>query len=371
MQSIKLSDIRNKYPGFYNIYPIENEISIHSLTSGVLQKKDGEHILDDYYGRIVNKSWVSPYGDGEKLGYYIRHYEDKIIDTLRVPFRKIPIFELNELSHIEELIEKIVSENQSYSILLRGQVKYYPVLREKEEIAFLYGAESVKEPSFQPSFLRSNFNETFIYSLWHSLTALLLHDVGVDLSKVLSAAQLREYYDDLIKIKGSPHFTPIALGLAQHYGMPSIGMDLTKDLKVALWFATNLLDIDDNGLATTYPTTDFSNSTLYIFRCPKDAVFSHKDIKPKYVKNTRPDRQDAWFSHVGWGHAKNQLASYLVCGVRLKPSILNIFESNYASYLFPNRDEDVVLNSFLDIIDNPKYKGEVRRALKKIYVLKE
>lgn len=113
------------------------------------------------------------------------------------------------------------------------------------------------------------------------------------------------------------------------------------------------------------------SSTLYIFRCPEDAVFSHKQIKPKFIENTRPDRQDAWFSHVGWGHAKNQLASYLVCGVRLKPGILKLFDSNYAKHLFPSRAEDLVLNSFLDIIGNPKYKGEVRRALKKIYVLKD
>jgi len=305
------------------------------------------------------------------LGYYFPHYKDKIVDTLRVPFRKIPIFELNDLSDIQQLIEKVVKENPTYSILLRGQVEYYPIERDMEEIAFLYGSVNAKEPSFLPSFLRSRFNETFIYSLWHSQTALLLQGVGVDLSKVLNNEQLNEYNYDRMKIMGSPDFTPISLGLAQHFGMPSVGLDLTKDLKVALWFATNVLNIDDNGFATTYPTKDFSSSTLYIFRCPNDAVFSHKKLKPKFIENTRPDRQDAWFSHVGWGHAKNQLASYLVCGVRLKPSILSLFESNYPKHLFPNRNEDLVLNSFIDIADNPKYKGEVRRALKRLYILKD
>jgi FRG domain len=371
MLDFELDDIRNKYPGFYNIYPIENEISIHSITKDSLLNKGGKYFLDDYYGRIIESNSVSPYGDGRKSGYYLRHYPEKIIDTLRVPFRKIPIYELDGTRQIQELIETIAEENPSHSILLRGQTTFYPLDRKKSETAFLYGEDSVKEPSFQPSFLRSNFNETFIYSLWHSQTALLLDDVGVDLSKFLTAKQLRDYYDDVTKIKGSPHFTPIALGFAQHYGMPSIGLDLTKDLKVALWFAANRLDINNEGIASTYPISDFSDSTLYIFRCPDEAVFSHKQIKPKFINNTRPDRQDAWFSHVGWGLAKNQLASYLVCGVRLTSNILNLFEATYAKYLFPSRNEDLVLNTFLDIVENEKYIGEVRRALNKIYTLKE
>lgn len=370
MQEFELNDIRNKYPGFYNIYPIENEISIHSISHEILTDKNGKYLLDDYYGRIIYSNSVSPYGDTRSLEYYLRHYQQNIIDSLRVPFRKIPIFKLDHISEIQELIEKIEAENESYTILLRGQSKFYPLTRDKSEITFLYGEEHVKEPSFLPSFLRTNFNETFIYSLWHSQTALLLNDVGVDLSNSLTTKQLEEYYDDVTKIKGSPHFTPIALGFAQHYGMPSIGLDLTKNLKVALWFATNELNID-NGIASTYPIADFSQSTVYIFRCPTDAVFSHKGIKPKFINNTRPDRQDAWFSHVGWGLSKNQLASYLVCGIRLSQNILQLFEPDYAKYLFPPREIDLVLNSFLDIAENEKYIGEVRRALNKIYSLKE
>jgi FRG domain len=371
MLDFELNDLRNKYPGFYNIYPIENEISIHSVTKDSFSNKEGKYFLDNYYGRIIKSNSVFPYGDGKKLGYYLPHYQEKIIDTLRVPFRKIPIYELDSTIQIQELIETVIKENTSYSILLRGQTKFYASDREKSETAFLYGDDFAKEPSFQPSFLRSNFNETFIYGLWHSQTALLLDDVGVDLSRFLTNKQIEEYREDITKIKGSPHFTPIALGFAQHYGMPSIGLDLTKDLKVALWFATNQLVIDKEGIAATYPISDFSESTLYIFRCPEDAVFSHQHIKPKFINDTRPDRQDAWFSHVGWGLAKNQLASYLVCGVRLTPNILSLFEPTYAKYLFPSRDEDLVLNTFLDIVENKKYIGEVRRALNKIYSLKE
>ena len=209
-----------------------------------------------------------------------------------------------------------------------------------------------------------------MYGLWHSQTALMLNDVGIDLKEVLNSEDYLEYRKDVFKIKNSPHFTPISLGFAQHYGLPSVGLDLTKDIKVAAWFATNKLIIDNDGLAETRQLEDFSESTIFIFRCPKDTVFSHKSIKPKFIENTRPDRQDAWFCHSGWGLSKNQLASYLVCAIRLNDRALTVSNSDYTNYLFPDRSEDLVLNYFMDIKTNSKTTGEVKRALNKIYLLK-
>jgi len=370
MLDLDLEDIKYIYPGIFNISPITNEVSIHSLKPPFYSYPNNEFYLDEQYGRIINKNATVAYGDDKSMNYYDIRNPDKIVDTLRVPFRKIPIWELKSIEEINNLIKIIIEENKSHTILLRGQTKLYELTREEQDCRFLYGNSTVKEPSFQPSFLRSNFNETFIHSLWHCQTALLLNDIGVDISKILTDIQRKEFYEDLNKIILSPHFTSISLGFAQHYGLPSVGLDLTKDLKVALWFATNELIINERGEAIVSQLKDFSESTLYIFRCPDDSVFSYKELKPKFIENTRPDRQDAWFSHVGWGYAKNQLASYLVCGIRLNSEFLNLFEESYSEFLFPPREVDLVLNTFLDISACKKYKGEVRRALNKIYTLK-
>jgi hypothetical protein len=361
-------DFRNKYPGFYNIYAIESEISVHSLIRGVSTEKSGR-FLDDFYGRIIDLSYPTPYGDSSILDYYVQDYKDTVVDTMRVPFRKIPIFRIDEITEMEQLIIKIKSENKPYEVLLRGQAKSYPIDRSVEEKKMLYGLQEYFEPSFQPSFLRANFDEFFIYNLWHCQTALMLNDVGIDLEATLSPSDLQAYNQDVEQIKVSADFTPIALGIAQHYGLPSIGLDLTDNIKVAIWFATHELKIGDGGRTEVNPISDFNNSTVYIFRCPGDAVFSHRKIKPKFIDNTRPDRQDAWFSHVGWGFAKNQLASYLVCGIRLGPKALELFEDGYNNYLFPSRKEDLILNYFLDASQNSKYTGEVKRALRRIYAL--
>lgn len=371
MQSINITDNKLEHPGFYNIYPIQNEISIHSGLNE-LTKKEGKthHLIDDNYGRILNENIIYPYGNSKVINYYNLSSNHTIIDELRVPFRKIPIYKFEDYENLFKLISQIERENPDYEILLRGQTSLYTIERPADEKLFLFGDDKAKEPSFKPSFVRSDFNEFFIYGLWHSQTALMLNDVGIDLKIKLNGEDYLEYQKDVFKIKNSPHFTPISLGFAQHYGLPSVGLDLTKDLKVATWFATNKLIIDNEGLAKTRQLEDFSESTIFIFRCPKDTVFSHKSIKPKYIENTRPDRQDAWFCHSGWGLSKNQMASYLVCAIRLNDRVSNLSNSDYTNYLFPDRSEDLVLNYFMDIKENSKNTGEVKRALNKIYLLK-
>ena len=375
MKKIKLDDPKLIYPGIHNIYPIMNETSIHSnlKTSDSSLPKPSEHILDTNYGRILNTTAQQPYGDSKSMGYYYYYRNENIdiIDNLRVPFRKIPVFKFADLTQVKSIIQQIEKENSDFEILLRGQTSVYTIERTPTELNYLYGDSVCKEPSFQPSFLRSNFDEYFIKNLWHNQTSSMFSDVGIDLKNVISETDLKIYYDDVNKIKGHFHFTPMALGYAQHYGLPSIGLDLTKDLKVALWFASHKMKIEKSGLCDLSELNDFKESTLFIFRSPKDTVFSHKQIKPKKISNTRPDKQDAWFCHTGWGDSKNQLATNLCCAVRLDSSILNEFEDDYGSSLFPNREEDLVLNYFLDMKNRKENVNEVQRALNKIYHLAE
>lgn len=373
MDSINLSDHQLEYPGFYNIYPIIHEISIGAVTNYLsTDSNKSDFVLDDNYGRVLNKTVKYPYGNSDLMQAYFITDDLKPISYLRVPFRKIPIFEQLEIPRILKLIKQIEINNSDYEILLRGQTQIYPIKRKEEEIEFIYGDNEFKEPSFQPSFLRSNFNESFIKSLWFNQCAIMLHDVGIDLKNILNKDELEVYHQDVENIKNAHHLTPIALGFAQHYGLPSIGLDLTKDLKVALWFASHKMDINPKtGHCKLLNLNDFSEATLFIFKCPKDTVFSHEKIKPKFIKNTRPDKQDAWFCHCGWGRSKNQLASYLVCGIRVNSKILSEFEDDFGSSLFPNRKQDFVLDYFLNMRERKENVNEVKRALENIYFTDE
>lgn len=216
MEKIELDDPKLTYPGIHNIYPIMNETSIHSNVRHLKDEdsKQSEHILDTKYGRILKISIGQPYGNSKSMGYYLRNETFKVIDNLRVPFRKIPVFKFIDLAQIKNLILQIEKENPDFEILLRGQTGIYTIKRSSEELDYLYGDSNCIEPSFQPSFLRNNFDEYFIKNLWHNQTSSMFNDVGIDLKNLISENDLKIYlkiyYDDVNKIKGHFHFTPIA-----------------------------------------------------------------------------------------------------------------------------------------------------------------
>ena len=177
MIKINPNDPRLNYPGFYNIYPIKNEISFTATTNKIFDSIDTCITIDENYGRIINPNIKNSYGDSDNLKFYKCSDKFKIVDELRVPFRKIPIFEYDKLKNITQIIKEIEDENPNHEILLRGQTSLYTINRSENEKKDLFGKSNTKEPSFQPSFVRSDFNEFFIYSLWHSQTALLLNDL--------------------------------------------------------------------------------------------------------------------------------------------------------------------------------------------------
>lgn len=375
MKLIEKNDQRLLHSGFYNIYPIKNEISIATnISDNILDKKKDDLIIDDYYGRVFSLEYyknTTPYGTNDKLKFYPSGVSGEIIETLRVPYRKIPIFNIETITSIPSLINQIEHANPNYDILLRGQSKIYTVPRDKEELINLYGDSEIKEPSFLPSHLRNNFNENFMHCMWNSQATILLNDIGVEYSKTLKRDKFLDYQNDIHNLRGGYNLMNFSLGIAQHYGMPSVGLDLTKSVEVATWFATHKMYIDEDGIATVITIDKWDYSTIFVFRCPKNAVFSYEKVRPKIFPLGRPDKQDAWFSHVGWGYAKNQLGSYLVCGFRMKKEFIDELGQNYEKELFPSIKEDPILDYFFKMKNKINYQGEAKRALNKLYKLQE
>ncbi|MNF74486.1 FRG domain protein [compost metagenome] len=109
------------------------------------------------------------------------------------------------------------------------------------------------------------------------------------------------------------------MALAQHYGLPSNGLDVTSSDDVAVWFATNTYEVDNStGLA-------------------------------KYSKMKPSD----WPADPG-GHTdhQNRLAETVVCAFRLKPGT---YETK-ASFdtLFPSPDADPAYHLMLQFADAHK-----------------
>jgi len=365
-----MSELMLKYPGFFNIDPGHQtrEVNIGKIELRVFKSSDRKSdmlSLDQNYGISFDQNEEFPFGNTDQMEYYYQPECHEIIDELRVPFRKIPVFKFENDGAFKVLFNNIIKAFPKSEVCLRGQRKVYRTERNEDELKLLYGCSQTKEPSFTPSFARKKFSENFMTALWHSQTANMFEFILYDFAKnKMNNEKFAQCYQSIERIRRSPHFTPLALAYAQHYGLPSVGLDLTREINVAKWFATfELNNVVNNGNVIT---PDLTESTIFIFACRPDSVFSHRSLKPRHVENTRPDRQDAWFNYSGWGSALNQLALQLVCAVRLDSTALTSIPSSYHKHLFPGSDEDIVLRYYQLKKNSPLNVGEVIRAFENV-----
>jgi hypothetical protein len=372
MKKINPDSLEIKYKAFYNIYPNIDEVSIQAPTRGTNSNFDLHYppqtiYLDEEYGRIYNQRIIKstvPYGLSQFMKYYPPKLEFEIAETLRVPFRKVPVYKINNKKELEESLNALRKEAPNYELLIRGQSTIYKLKREEKYSVALYGEKQINEPSFHPSFLRLHYNEKFIQSMWINQVSYILNDISIEQSEKNNQEPNSHMYDDYRRSRNFYHF---AFGLAQHYGLPSLGLDLTNDIDVATWFASNKFVTEGNGKTTFKPIDDFDQSTIFIFRCPKNAVYDYSYLKPQNFPNGRPDKQSAWFGHVGWGSAKNQLGSYLMCAFRIDKNFVDFSLETKSKELFPTRDEDPVLNIFLKLKEMDKYAPKCKELINRIY----
>lgn len=374
MVKIKRNDLKLSYPSIYNILPNINEMSIYHCMD-FYDKDEEDCVLDEYYGTVLSASAyerMCPYGISEEMLYYdcMGKYQDnyKVIDYFRVPYRKIPIYEVANNNQAKQIIQHVTDCNRDYKILFRGQGSYYTINRSSEEYDLLYGETNVKEPSFLSSHCRPgvNLDEKFLQSLWNWQGRKLLNDIGEDLKESLSDNDFQEYLKSKQEIEGTFNLSLFSLGLAQHYGMPSIGLDLTDDYNTALCFASNTFTCDANNNLEVNLLNDFSNSMIYVFRCPKNVVFPYSYAKPMHFPKCRPDCQHAWFGYVGWGFAKNQMGMHLACCIKVTREMYANIDQNYVKTLFPSSKDDPILGHFLKI-KKKSYDPAVINVVNRIY----
>jgi hypothetical protein len=360
-----------RYPAFYNAYPIKNEF--HQKMGPMVENIYSSSLphIETSYGRIFDPGMIkisSIFGDTDRMGYYHSETSLKVIGEFRVPHRKIPLYECDSLGSINTFVEKYQRINPNYKILLRGQNKIYSIERSDEERKHLYGRDSVVEPSFHPSHLRQDYDEIFMHSMWHNQTSLLINHLALTYKNQLSEERFKLFYKDATGLRNSPIFGPLALGLAQHYGLPSVGLDLTDKVEVAAWFSLHTMNTKVFP-AKVFPINESHNPTIFVFRCPEDAVFEYKAIRPEIFPEGRPDFQSAWFGHVGWGVSPNQLGSYLAFAFRLNGKHIEELPKQFHQVLFPDSSKDMILDYFIKQKNRANYEGEAKRALSQIYSL--
>jgi hypothetical protein len=272
---------------------------------------------------------------------------------LRVPFARIPRIAADSVSKIEECIGRVSrAAPEGSRILLRGQCREFQIGRSASALSELYGSPTAIEPSLVPSGSRSGLNVDDIMPAW---CGLLQWDM--DVAPIFFNRPLTQ--DDLHSWITNYQFRRFALGMAQHYGLPSNGLDVTDKLGIALFFANYQFELLDtaSGTATYRRKEDWSSPSVIYVICMPSSGHSMEFEKSAPITNLvsaiRPTRQSAHFLHRGWGMARNDAARWIVAAIYLEQDIGTKLPSS--SELFPVAKAD----PFAALLEAAKSKPQI------------
>ena len=340
---------------------INNVLQYKNLISPFCNKEvttnlssSGKIVIDNNYGLTYDRELISNnaviYGYDEKIPDYSG---DQLVTDgyLRVPFRKIPRINIGNRVELNSLLTSIESRDSNLKLLFRGQNSEYYISRMPEENLSLFGAENILEPSLIPSAVRRNVLIEDVMPLWNSM----LHTYLDKNISTLPSHKQDLANRELLNFKASPKFGLFSLALAQHYGLPSVGLDATDNIEAALFFATHKFETINGSSTYTYNLHNMNKRpVIYILSPPERFHLDYDDFKPSGINYLRPDKQGAKFLHTGWGLNKNRCARHIWIALYLDPC--GDFGSiSKAQDLFPKDDLFAVhIKPLIDMINKEK-----------------
>lgn len=220
--------------------------------------------------------------------------------------------------------------------------------RASETTQWLYGADSVDEPSLMTSASRRNPSLDSVLPEWCSLLRIFVKDSQLQIDP--------EFATD-------SNFPMFALALAQHYGLPTSGLDVTDHLDISLFFALMRYRKSVSGHENVYSplTGPAQMPVLYILSPSENQQFNYEGYRAKGFPFGRPDAQSACFLHIGWGYADNLCASRIFLALYLDPNG-DFGPLPSASTLFPQNDLDQFAR-FLTDVKNCALDGRLGKVL--------
>jgi len=326
-------------PHFHNIRAQGDRLSSAADTT-LLDAADADAAyIDRWYGHtwtFTPKVGASVYGRTED-------FDPSPIDHLssgrflRVPFRRIPVIDVHSVSELREFASRIISGEDSVHVMWRGQSREHYLERSEDEQLRLYGSTAVKEPSVIPSAARSKTEFSAVFRAWAAILDVYLTErLGGVGAYSLSAQHARE----LASFRSSYDYRIWAFATAQHYGLPSVGLDVTTDLWTALLFALHDFSFDGSRRITTMRRLDDdAEPVLYAMAGFENDLFEDAKIAPTWLQCARPKAQAAYFFGTGWGAATNKAAERIFVALRLK---------DHARWRLPKKVEDLFPTSATD-----------------------
>jgi hypothetical protein len=267
----------------------------------------------------------------------------------------------------------------SARVWYRGQTTPYFLNRPPAVSQFLYGVPTADEPSLPGAAPRRNWNYLKVHSFLSVMLQGYLYQQGTKRGQ--STADIRRRWLTLTQTPGE--WDLCVMLLAQHYGIPTHGIDITDDIDVATWFATNKFTSVNSvqicattaGTKATYVPLEPDAwaqaqnrwPVIYAFlpvaHSLDGAIREVTSLDVLEIEALRPKHQRAAFFMGAHGLHRNRLAEGLVCAMRLQPGPWTT-RSTYRT-LFPGIAEDPMYAWMLDL--KHRYPdGEIGRFLQEI-----
>lgn len=369
----------NHLQGFALSGTVLNEVYDLSDVDWLLKEVDksrgnGFLLIDSLYQSIYNTIPIEPmalYGrEGKAIPNCLSKYKDCPIT--RAKRTKIPKIRIENWDQIIEIVSNVKKEFSDKIILFRGQGKHYIVKRSSTVNEFLYGNKDVDELSLITSASRHGFEfDDFFAKFQLQLQGFIYSELNrksfiKSLSKwemnemqplcPINDQRVSELYQSWKDLYEHFEWDVIVMGLAQHYGIPTHGLDVTDDLVIATWFALNeFYSYNKNGhLKYWYRPRNRKGGTIeelpviYVIASEPYLKTQLDMIEKLGINAVRPKNQHAYLQYGGWGFHTNQCAQDVVAALFLDSSFIPPKLPSIKT-IFPNTKKDPFYKQLLQL----------------------
>ncbi|WP_410754088.1 FRG domain-containing protein [Citrobacter youngae] len=288
---------------------------------------------------------------------------------------------LNTAKSYDELTRQVnkIQESLGQKLLFRGQIMHYEITRPIRNPYFLI--EGLGETSFIPSIWRNllqnhprsfhHFNGIDLYE-WSKIiySQFDIEEVDRRINELIkrgewiySAQDMEDSDDPLVSLFGrvrldlsmghNYNLADLLSTLLQHYGLFSPYLDLSSDLRVAMFFASHRFVPNAGNDHYQFVGSNGSKSILYLFKHKQNemAVYAHDRVLHG-LQPLRPERQSCVICRSG-PYALNLAGLYLVGAIRID---FELPESERLSshVLFPDEHEDNFLAALIENCRHPE-----------------
>ncbi len=352
----------------------------HSLSNPPGVFDAGAVEQEAYAGFLIDKEYRGAFlaRPLRKIGLYggknvLRdHFDDfyerrKADDLLRCRQFSVPVYEIDSIDEAREIVAGIPIRDEVNGIFFRGQTSFYKIERPSKVKHLLFGNSCAIEPSLSTSASRHKYN----YDPAHFALRFFMENFAIP--DQMDGADWKEAWREAIT-NPTLSIDYAMMALAQHYGLPSHGLDVTTDLDVASWFATQRYSVQD-GIAQYDPleARDWSPKrrqwpTVFVFQNVSWSLHSSlqdcRELEAFGIRALRPERQRARFFLGGHSEHQNRLAETMVCAFRLKPG--HYTTACDFDHLFPSPEDDSAYSAMLQFAESD-FSGDLKRYVNRFH----